>query len=446
MPISKAAYAVQESRAQEKVLKAEEALGLALERLQKAAEKQSEIDDKLAKVTADYAKANIMVATMTGTAQTHWVMVVEKLTKQMEAAQKAKMGADTGVWSAEKSANKADSGVQTASGQLAATQSGDPGALGVAADAMGQFNAVVGLVTGSFTSLAGSVTGYIEAFAPSTVLVFNQYIKDLTAVIGMALEPVLTGLTEIVKEVGAVLLPIAEQMRPIIEQVTGAFVGVLVPIVQNVGAIFQALAPSLKFFADVIDVIAVLSRAQSAVVAGAIAHFMAFLDSIFSNKSGYTDFMDGFKSAIQMVISFLLRLVVTIAKLIGADSFIAGLIKSLSGEGIAAKKPIEGMAAPTNVSTTNAVGLGQKVTEMAFGAMGGATLTRKPEEYLAELLVELKGIAGSDMNWKKMLMDVGNDLVGKVLAGVKLNIYDPIVSNIKSIKESVEKFLGRGTP
>jgi hypothetical protein len=296
---------------------------------------------------------------------------------------------------------------------------------------LGMVTGVAGAVVGAFQSIISSSVGFVEAFAPSNVLVLNQAIGDLTATIGMALVPVVQAASGFISEFGSALLPVMEQLRPVVQQLADTFTKVAGMALANLQPVFDALVPlgeafaavweataellepfmaigaiineitgaALKIFALLIkelvrelQPIITLFRMVGDVLRAVTAVFGAVMDSLIGafgggEADGLKNACDEMRKSFQQVIKAGVIMAAAMMKLFGMHDAVDKLKKRLSGP---ERKPIVGMKAGTNASFSGFAELGRQVSQSASIADGsGKSDDKKEVDFLKEIADEI---------------------------------------------------------
>lgn len=249
------------------------------------------------------------------------------------------------------------------------------------------------MAAGTFMGFARQMSGFVQAFSPATVELFNLAIRDLTAVVGMALQPVMDAFTVVVKEVSSRLIPIAQGLAPIFKSLAGVMLQVLTPALDTLASIVQSLVPVFEVFAQIIKALTPLLRIGQTLIAGWVELITSLISSMMPSKDGVKGFMDGFAEAIQNLAGAVMKVVAFIARALGGTAFIDGMIKSLQGK-MAKKVNPDGSAAPTGAAFTSVTSFGQQVAARAFMATGEDGKSKTTEEWLAKLAEDLSEIKG----------------------------------------------------
>lgn len=283
-----------------------------------------------------------------------------------------------------------------------------------AAKVLGDLAGAAQGAAGAFMGFAGQVSGFVQAFSPATVELFQLAVRDLTAVIGSALQPVLAAMTGVVRQVSASLLPVAEAMAPVFETLSGVMLKVLTPALDTLAAVVQSMVPVFEVLADVVDALTPLLRIGQTLMAGWVQLFTDLISSLMPSKEGVKGFVEQFAEAMRELSASVLKVVAFIARSLGGLSFIDGMIKSLTGT-MAKKKPADGAGAPTGAAFTSVTDFGKQVATRAFLATGEPEKNKTSEEWLAKLSKDLDDIKSGEGTLEKFL-EVQLDRLAKSIA------------------------------
>lgn len=327
---------------------------------------------------------------------------------------------------------------------------------------LGALNQSVGVAKAEFDSLAGSVTKYVQAFAPSAVILFNQTMRDLYAVVGQALLPVMNMLTESVRAVGSVVFPAMLALEPILRQLMDAFMGLwssglssltvlldgLVTVADMFAQLYQALQPLMQLFSSLYGVILSLFILPLKLVGVALGAVMWALNPLIALFNLLTIplqmmqvYLSGLGAVLQEVMKSVFGAVNPLAGTIGdlktifgqlakivliaigafakwiatflpaANAMLAGMITALGGK----RQDIQGQAAATNAGFKDIQSFGRDLAASMSMAMGGGPAASKEEAWRTETLEELKRIqAGAGTTTETIKASIKE--VGEVLA------------------------------
>ena len=114
----------------------------------------------------------------------------------------------------------------------------------------------VGAITGTFgafsqiTAFAGS---FVQAFNPALMEQMNLVFRDLTAVIGMGLEPVIGAVIPIVRAFADKLVPVMQAMIPTVQLFADSMIELSGPIIEILIQAFAALEPIIVLAAGIVE-------------------------------------------------------------------------------------------------------------------------------------------------------------------------------------------------
>jgi hypothetical protein len=279
---------------------------------------------------------------------------------------------------------------------------GGPGLLGGAlSGANAALSALAGpasLATSGLAQVAGA-TSLVTAAAPGIVEMMTLAFRDLSAVLGTALIPIVEAAAHVFRQVGDVLLPVMQQIQPAIRELANIVKSVIIPIFQVWATIisdvvlplFQALAPVLEFLATAFRTVAAVVQAVVMSIAQAVgAAFGADLRTA----------MDDFRKALRQLAVGAAVAVGVLAKFFGADEFLKNYIQVLEG---GRRGNSQNLAAIQDVHTSGLQdvvrGL-QEAAAKAAGAAGGGPAA----DPLVEAVAHLKGIRDGTSNLEEIIV------------------------------------------
>ena len=99
---------------------------------------------------------------------------------------------------------------------------------------------------GDLFKAALATTFFVNAFNPALVQQFTYNLKDLQAVIGTALVPVLNAFALETRLLADTLLPVLQALQPAFQQLGNALIGFLTPIILQIGNSLSTLAGTLN--------------------------------------------------------------------------------------------------------------------------------------------------------------------------------------------------------
>ncbi len=239
----------------------------------------------------------------------------------------------------------------------------------------------INLVFDSFNALSGKIRPFAEAINPVSVQLFDQAMRDTTAVIGEALLPVWRALTGLVRELGNALVPVAAQLKPVFETIGQTIAGVGKSFIGFFANLLTALRPAFERLADLF-----------AGLGAALQGFFAFLSGIVSAIASLFGggVATNFKEAMQKLTEGLLvasaALLQFIDGLLGTSlrvKFLEGAAKAFGG---GEKGDSTGKAPPTSASVTDLTSLTKAVAAAAYVA---GEAGKNPEDEWRKKMLDL---------------------------------------------------------
>jgi hypothetical protein len=145
-------------------------------------------------------------------------------------------------------------------GGSTAQMSGFMQALSGAGKGLGMLGAAgqmaVGAITGTvgaFSQITAFAGSFVQAFNPALMEQMNLVFKDLTAVIGMGLEPVIGAVIPIVRAFADKLVPVMQAMIPTVQLFADSMIQLAGPIIEILIQAFAALEPIIVMAAGIVE-------------------------------------------------------------------------------------------------------------------------------------------------------------------------------------------------
>lgn len=185
--------------------------------------------------------------------------VVDGLAKGVVTAGGRLAGA--GVGAVAGAAENAALGGGVARGAMGGAGAGAAAGGAVAAGVLLSLEALSTAITGSiqaFTGLSKAVMGMVGAYNPAMLELFNMAMKDLMAVFGSGLQPILQAFTNVVRYAADALLPIIQKLAPVFEQLSVAVVSFFGPIVDAIAQVMNEAMPSFMELANIVSELATI--------------------------------------------------------------------------------------------------------------------------------------------------------------------------------------------
>jgi hypothetical protein len=114
----------------------------------------------------------------------------------------------------------------------------------------------VGAITGTvgaFSQITAFAGSFVQAFNPALMEQMNLVFKDLTAVIGMGLEPVIGAVIPIVRAFADRLVPVMQAMIPTVQLFADSMIELSGPIIEILIQAFAALEPIIVMAAGIVE-------------------------------------------------------------------------------------------------------------------------------------------------------------------------------------------------
>lgn len=326
----------------------------------------------------------------------------------------------------------------------AAAGGGGMAALGAAGVALGGVAIAAQAVSTALQQVVSTSVSFVQALNPGLILQYNMAVRDFTATIGKALTPIVEAAAAFTKAFGAILSPIMDSLKPVVEKLAqaglnlantfgvvfshlaraaqplleafakqvenlevfhrvggslaGALANVLGVITSVVGGVVEVIAGPVKLVGEALGalrpVIEGIGAVFSGVAAGIGAAFRAVQTFLAPLFAGLRSTIGSMQTAMMQFAQSALGLAVRVAQWIPyfGGSIVDGILKSLSPP----RKDITGTAAPSNATTGDIGGLLSSMTRAALLAGPGGSM--KPidpmEAWRQETLGLLREIAG----------------------------------------------------
>ena len=199
------------------------------------------------------------------------------------------------------------------------------GALGAAGAAVGAIGAVVGALAG----FVATMQVFVQALAPNVIQQFGIAIRDLMATIGYSAVPMFLILTDAIRQVSGIILPVMQELRPVLEDLTKVFSGILIAQVRLAGVLFF-ISPLILFFASGLQMAPAPLSLLMDVLTVTVRTFEELITAVFGGKAGVDDVRQAtafFTKIIQQVATGLVILAGSILKFVGLTDTLGTVIK-----------------------------------------------------------------------------------------------------------------------
>jgi len=297
---------------------------------------------------------------------------------------------------------------------------------------MAAVNAVLMAAPAAFVGAAYAISKFTDAINPGLTMQLNMVMRDLTAIIGTALNPVLQAMVPAIRDFANRLLPVTRDMAQyfsglmgymgpvmtafnsmyqqivgtlspvfklltdifgVLAQVVGALMeviaGILIPFKVVFEAIYEVLRPLIEAFRVIGDLLVNAGKGFRLIMAGlegfikGIASFLGFGDIINASVDGWKSI----GSALKSFQNWLILAAASVAKFFGMTSFVTGMINSL--------KPPDstGISAAQNPQYQSIESLGKNMSlqaAIATAGAGGESEQQKQDRQMLEQLVAIQ--------------------------------------------------------
>jgi len=180
-------------------------------------------------------------------------------------------------------------GVGGGGGGGTAQMSGFMQALSGAGKGLGMLGAAgqmaVGAITGTvgaFSQITAFAGSFVQAFNPALMEQMNLVFKDLTAVIGMGLEPVIGAVIPIVRAFADRLVPVMQAMIPTVQLFADSMIELSGPIIEILIQAFAALEPVIVLAAGLVEMWAGILTWAVPLIAAVIKEIVYWFTKIVS--------------------------------------------------------------------------------------------------------------------------------------------------------------------
>ena len=297
--------------------------------------------------------------------------------------------AGAGLGAVAGAAGNAVTGGGVARGAMGGAGAGASAGGAVAAGLMMSLEGLSAVVTGSmqaFTGLSKAVMGMVGAYNPAMLEMFNMAMKDLMAVFGSGLQPILQAFTNVVRYAADALLPVIQNLAPVFEQLSVAVVSFLGPIVDAFAQVLSDSLPAFESMAAMITEIATaLGEALAMITAEVEPAMMEFRMAILGLVKellppvlSLVKLFYAISKPIIMLLTLFTNLVTVVAMILrpltALFDFLSSGLFGLFGGGKGISKPEKaestGMAA-RQAEYMNVEDLSRSLIKAAFGSGGG---------------------------------------------------------------------------
>lgn len=288
------------------------------------------------------------------------------------------------------------------------------GVIGAATNAIKVFAAAVGGVAAAIGGIVFAARAFVQFFDPSLVQAFDAALKDLWAVIGVGLTPIIAEATKFLRQFASVLYPLTTAILPAMQEMAKAVTDVLLAFLPAVSGVFSVYAAMIPVIAELVRAIAdfllPIVRAYVTVMAALVAAAKVAIGVIASLFG--SNLRTGFKSLGEWIARAVVGLTVLTFRLFGLNAALDAMVKSLQdGADKAGRKDAAGLAAAQNARIVGVADLGREVLQRAFvtsGRAGQETAEVSDAEFRRTLLADIG---------KLRTLDISKIITDAIIAG-----------------------------
>lgn len=319
------------------------------------------------------------------------------------------------------SATRGGSGASSAAGGVASATSALAGFGSTIAAVTGPLALIGGVALAAGAGLA-AITAisykFVQAFDPSALIGFDMALRDLNAVVGSMLLPIINEATKIIKYFAATIFASANTIMPAIQTLAKSVGDVFVGLMPIVGQIIPVLANLLTFTAELVNLYAVtllpVLRAFATVAAG----WAAVLNSAFGGLLGSTGSVKTFFIQFGQALGRMVTAITAITyRLFGMSGAIDAMLGSLkNGADAALRKDATGVASARNAQIQSVGSIGNELLRAAFQSSGrGGQISEdvNDQEFRNQLIADIEAIKSWD--WKAALVSAIQEAISGVV-------------------------------
>ena len=301
-----------------------------------------------------------------------------------------------------------------------------------AASSLTGLSSAAGALGGKFTEIVNFASRFVQAIDPNIIAELNRAFRDLDAVIGVALRPVILAAVSIVRNFAASIFEAMIRLQPIVEKVANTIATALQPAFDALGTVIEGLMPVFDVIADALIFVATLfsdlanfMRPLINVIVELGRQLFATIAALFGVESiggGLKSLFDEIRSALQEFLKAIILVTATVARFLGASKVLDAIIKGLQPK---ERKDATGAAVAEGAQFKSIESLGRDVYLKAFQAStyGKGEEPKKAEDFLAGILTQVQDIASGKStldDLPQVIRDVSTNIiaVGTLIQGL----------------------------
>lgn len=276
---------------------------------------------------------------------------------------------------------------------------------------------------------ADIATHFVEAIDPALVAELGRAFRDLQAVVGQALRPVVDQTREIVRYLGGSLMPLMRRLEPIVADLSGKVGERLKEMISRVTQFLERIPWETigTVIGSILDIIGDVTKTARAFIPVIVQAFDDLLTAILGasgekGAGGVKDLMAQVRTAVQNALRAVVMFAASVMKVAGWMNGLDALIKGLEEKAQGPRKVEDDRGLAVMGASIKALqDLGRGIYEQAYMASAYGAEKRDPAAEAADFL---KGIA---------------DDIRKLPS--KEEILDPILRSIDAIYEQSAEFV-----
>ena len=258
-------------------------------------------------------------------------------------------------------------------------------AISAAGGALTAFAGAAGAAVSSISQLTGMVSSFVSAINPSLIQALGRAMHDLNASIGQAFTGAMEEAIGYVRELGAIINPLAQELQPIITQFAEVMRELAISQVQMFAEVLRSAAPLIKLLADGLQAVVPLISSWLTVLQAGIKSFAEWIGSLFGNS--VQNGMKTFQDALRQLAIHTLVAAATLAKFFGANGFITNLRDALRG---GRRESAEGLGVGSNPQQQDFMSYARQSMLAALLAGPGDQKKQTEQEWRDEALKQLE--------------------------------------------------------
>lgn len=326
---------------------------------------------------------------------------------------------------------------------------------------IGQINQLLG----PFQRMTDLASHFVNDFDPALVADLGRHFRDLNAVVGVVLRPIVDVARDVVKSLSSYLLPAMRQLEPLVREMADVVGDQLMAGFRDLGAFLHALMPTFSEAKDLfVGLVKIVGDFRPVFeMFGSV--FMQMVREIIASLGGgggsMKEMMIDLRRAVQSVIVSLVQFAASLMQAFGWTRGIEAMRKALTERANVPNENAQGMAVLLNPMFKSISEMGRSMQQSMFAASAAGGTARTPQEETNDLLEELieavnDGAEGGD-EMKAMveeqlaylydLIDEGKKKLEKLEKWYddKSSKIDGAITDISTVGKAAAKFIGSFT-